>query len=81
MAPSRRDADRADMGRLYARNRIPVYWIVNIPEGQVEVYTDPTGRGARARYRQRHDYGRTEAVPLVLGGVEVARIPVAELLP
>jgi hypothetical protein len=33
--------DREVKGRVYARAGIPVYWIMNVADGQVEVYTDP----------------------------------------
>jgi Uma2 family endonuclease len=33
--------DRRDKGRIYARVGIPVYWIVNVVDRHVEVYTDP----------------------------------------
>ena len=35
--------DRNEKLKLYARNRIPDYWIVNIREAQIEVYRDPAG--------------------------------------
>ncbi len=51
--------DRSVKMPLYARAGIPESWLVNIPEGQVEIYSDPTdgayrrvevfGRGAEAR--------------------------------
>ncbi len=66
---------------LYARSSVPVYWIVNIPDGRVEVYTEPTGPDSSPDYRRRDDYPSGADVPLVLDGVEVARIAVAELLP
>jgi hypothetical protein len=75
------DFDRTEKQRTYARASIPIYWIVNIPEEQVEVYTDPTGPCDDPVYRTRRDYHRDEEVPLVLDGVEVARIPVRNLLP
>jgi Uma2 family endonuclease len=73
--------DRTLKARLYARSAIPVYWIINLIAGQVEVYTDPTGPDPSPAYRQRQDYSAADAVPLVLDGVEVARIPVRDLLP
>jgi Uma2 family endonuclease len=76
--------DRNWMGRIYGRAAIPVYWIVNIPDRQVEVYTDPTGPTdppESAGYRNRKDYREADAVPVVIRGQEVARIPVAGLLP
>jgi Uma2 family endonuclease len=75
------DQDRTEKQRIYARASIPVYWIVNIVEEQVEVYTDPTGDCDEPCYRSRRDYHRDEEVPLVLDGVEVARIPVRDVLP
>jgi Uma2 family endonuclease len=75
------DEDRGWKKQIYARARIPVYWIVNLVDSLVEVYTDPTGPADQPDYRQRRDYGPTEEVPLVLDGKEIARIPVSALLP
>lgn len=72
--------DRGRKARLYARARIPVYWIVNLQESEVEVYTNPKGARSRA-YCQRDDYGIDESVPLIIEGGEVGQIPVRELLP
>jgi Uma2 family endonuclease len=73
--------DRSLKQRLYARARVPVYWIVNLVDRQVEVYTDPTGPADEPTYRQRQDFLAGGQVPLTLGGQVVAVIPVAELLP
>jgi Uma2 family endonuclease len=73
--------DRGLKAEIYARAAIPIYWIVNLVAGQVEVYTNPTGPVPAPRYQQRDDYGPGDAVPLVLDGVEIARIPVHDLLP
>ncbi|MBL8799972.1 MAG: Uma2 family endonuclease [Planctomycetia bacterium] len=73
--------DRTTKKRIYARAQIPVYWIVNLIERQVEVYTEPTGPADEPDYRQRRDYGPAESVPVVLDGQEVGQIPVGELLP
>jgi Uma2 family endonuclease len=71
--------DREAKGPLYARERIQLYWIANLIDARVEVFTDPKAGKAPA-YRQRRDYTAGESVPLVLDGREVARIPVRELL-
>jgi hypothetical protein len=73
--------DRTVKARSFARAAIPIYWIVNLPERQVEVYTDPTGPGPQPAYRTRQDHAETASVPLVLDGHEVGRIPVRDLLP
>src|SRR5262249_32996457 len=65
--------DRQEKGRLYARAGIACYWIVNLVDRQIEVYTDPTGPGPSPVYRQRLDFVAADAVPLVLDGNEVTR--------
>ena len=73
--------DRNFKGPLYARERLPVYWIINLIDSQVEVYSEPTGRGKAAKYRQKDIYRSGDMVPLVLDGKEVAQIAVDDLLP
>ncbi len=73
--------DRGRKKRIYARARIPVYWIVNLIERQVEVYTEPAGTGQRADYRQRRDYRPDEEIPVILDGVLVGVLTMRELLP
>jgi Uma2 family endonuclease len=81
VAESSLDHDRTAKGRAYARAGVPIYWIVNLPDRQVEVYTDPTGPVPQPTYRTRRDYTQAETVPLVLDGREIARLPVGEMLP
>jgi Uma2 family endonuclease len=73
--------DRLFKKQLYARARIPIYWIVNLADNQVEVYGEPSGPAEQPDYRQRREYGLSEAVPMMIAGIEVGRIPVRELLP
>jgi Uma2 family endonuclease len=73
--------DRTVRHRLYARVAIPVYWIVNLVDRQIEVYTDPTGPGMDPpAYRQRQDYAADAEVPVVLDGREVGRLAVRDVL-
>ena len=62
----------------YGRAGIPVYWIVNLRDSQVEVYTDPDPAGG---YRSRVDYRPGDDVPVVIDGQVVGRIAVTDLLP
>lgn len=71
--------DRTLKLRIYARARIPVYWIVNLIDNRLEVYSDPFGDGSLATYRQHTDYPPTDEVPLIIDGQEVARLPLSEL--
>jgi Uma2 family endonuclease len=72
--------DRVEKAPLYARAAIPVYWIVNIAEGILEVYTDPTSKGA-AGYRKTEHFDINASAPLVIQGQMIASIPVKEILP
>ena len=64
---------------IYAAGHIPRYWIVNLIDCRVEVYTEPRG-GKKPTYKQLKTYGIDEEVPLVIDGKEMGRIPVKELL-
>lgn len=74
------EIDRADKTRVYARDGLPVYWIVNLVDGQIEVYTEPSGPSETPGYATRQDYRVGDAVPLVVAGVAVASLVVAEVL-
>ena len=80
VAESSLSDDRAK-ARIYAQAGIPTYWIVNLVNRQVEVYTQPSGAGANPAYGQRQDFAAGSHVPLVLAGVTVGQIAVADLLP
>lgn len=67
--------------RLYARNRIPQYWIVNLVDDQVEVYTHPSGPGDQPAYGECRVFLPGQSIPMVLDGRVVAQIPVDSLLP
>jgi Uma2 family endonuclease len=73
--------DRGFKKRLYARAGIPVYWIVNLPDNQCEVYTEPSGPEPQPDYRQHQNYGASDVIPVMLAGVEIGRIAVREFLP
>jgi Uma2 family endonuclease len=73
--------DRVTKRRLYAEARIPIYWIVNLLEGHVEVYADPSGPVEHPDYGQRQVYDAADVIPVVIEGTEVGRIAVHELLP
>ena len=69
--------DRGLKKRTYANAGIPVYWIINLAERKVEVYSEP----AASDYQQRQDYDADAEVPVVLDGQEVGRLAVRDLLP
>ena len=61
---------------MFAEAAVPVCWIVNIPDGRIEVYADPAG----SEYRSRSDYGLDAEVPLVPDGRVITSLPVRSLL-
>jgi Uma2 family endonuclease len=73
--------DRDDKGRIYARAGIECYWIVNLIDRQIEVYTSPSGPGPDPKFAQRVDYRGVEKVFLLLGGTAPIQIAVQDLLP
>jgi Uma2 family endonuclease len=73
--------DRGLKLRVYAAAGIVLYWIVNIPDARVEVYTQPTGSGDQATYAQVQHFGPAADLVLILGGVALAPIRVSDILP
>ena len=74
--------DREHKGSLYARARVPDYWIVNLVDRVLEVYREPAADPEAPfgwRYSALLRLGPADWVsPLAAPG---ARIPVADLLP
>jgi Uma2 family endonuclease len=70
--------DRGPKRSVFARARIPVYWIINLVARQVEVYTQPLKEG---RYRSRKVFKPGQQIPVVIGGQALRPIDVDDLLP
>jgi Uma2 family endonuclease len=62
---------------IYGTARIPVYWIVNIDDQQVEVYI----LKRRGGYGKARIYQRGESVPVDVDGIRVGLIAVNDMLP
>jgi Uma2 family endonuclease len=67
--------DRGWKKRMYASNGAPVYWIANLKERVVEVYSDPAGND----YRQNRVFTMTDNAPIELDGNTFGEIRVAAL--
>jgi len=74
--------DRERKGSLYARARIPDYWVVNVADRRLEVYREPVPDSAAPfgwRYGRSLALGPPDRVsPLA---APAADIPIADLLP
>jgi len=73
--------DQRDKTRIYARAGIPAYWIINLVDRRIEVYTQPSGPTAVPAYGAFQTFQPGDSVPLVLDGATVGSVPAAELLP
>lgn len=78
IADSSLAVDRDVMGRLYASGGVPVYWIVNLVDDLVEVYSDPDPVKG---YRSRVDHRRGDRIAVAVDGVEIGRLAVDDLIP
>jgi len=71
------DRDRNEKLSAYARGGIRVYWIINLVDRQIEVYTEP---GPRA-YGSRVDFQRGQTLPVVIDGQLLGHVAVDAILP
>jgi Uma2 family endonuclease len=67
--------------RLYARAGVPVYWIVNLVDGQLEVFTQPTGPSAAPEYRQAEARRRGDQVSVIIDDAPLGAVRVDDVLP
>ncbi|MGD9857881.1 MAG: Uma2 family endonuclease, partial [Planctomycetaceae bacterium] len=64
---------------MYAAEGIPVYWIVNLVDDQIEAHSSP--ELSRGVYQKRDIFRQGESIPIVLDGPAAAHIRVDEILP
>lgn len=75
------ERDRGIELRVYARAAIPAYWIVNLVDRQVEVFTGPSGAVHDPSYASCTVYPNDSEIPVILEGRQVGVLRVAELIP
>ena len=66
-----------DLMPIYGSGGVPVYWIVNLVDNQIEVYSNPCQTG----YRSSQVFRAGQEVPLVIAGTELGRVAVGDMLP
>jgi len=82
VADSTLTGDRGIKLHMYAEAGIVAYWIINIPDRQIEAYTQPRiEQNGTARYATQTMYTADDSLPLLLDGAAIAAIRVADLLP
>lgn len=65
--------------RIYASAGIPVYWIINLIDSVIEVYTQPLPE--EKRYGEKNVYGLEDTLPFILENKELATFTVKQFLP
>jgi Uma2 family endonuclease len=73
--------DRFAKWVIYASAGVPIYWIVDLNRGRLEIHSEPVGQGEAAYYTRTQILGPDDEVLLILDGREVARFAVREILP
>jgi Uma2 family endonuclease len=71
------EIDRGEKMAAYAIAEIPIYWIINLIDRQVEVYSVPL----QGRYQSSRVFKPGQTIPLAIDGEQAGRIAVADLLP
>jgi hypothetical protein len=73
--------DRGIKLSSYARAGISCYWIVNLVDRQIEVYTHPDAAADDPIYRDRAVFTGYQAVEIIVAGESVGGITTAAILP
>jgi Uma2 family endonuclease len=68
--------DRGPKLLAFARAGVPTYWILNLIDRQLEVYTSPDSAG----YKSRAILGPSDTAPIMIAGVEAGSISVGDIL-
>ncbi len=71
------DRDQGKKRFNHARSVIPIYWIVNLVDNQLEVYTRPEPNG----YQSSQILNAGQEISVMIDGHEAGRIAVADILP
>lgn len=81
VADSSLKQDQTTKQEIYARDGISIYWIINLVQKVIEVYTLPSGPQTEPVYKRREVYSLQDAVPLEMEGKVIATIRVSDIFP
>jgi hypothetical protein len=73
--------DRRLKGRIYARAGIALYWLLNLVDRELEVYTSASGPVPMPGYRERRIYRVEDKLSLVIRLDDLGMIRVRDILP
>lgn len=66
--------------QLYAAAMIPEYWIVNLNEQCIEIYTEPDSTDGSSCYRSVETFGIADVFSFRIAGSDLGQIDVAEII-
>jgi Uma2 family endonuclease len=81
VAESSLEFDRKVKLSIYGMAGIPIYWIVNLTDWQLEVYSEPSGEAEPSGYRGCRTLGPDDRVDLIIEGKVIGQIAVRDMLP
>jgi len=73
--------DRRLKGRVYARAGIANYWILNLIDGQLEVYSNPSGPVQMPGFHEHRVFRGDDKLSLVIGLDDLGMVRVADMIP
>lgn len=73
--------DRNWKRHIYARAGVPIYWVVDVNQNVVEVFSVPGVKDGEPDYISYQKYTVESEVPLMLDGQVLAKLAVKEILP
>ena len=72
--------DRGLKKRIYARAKVPLYWIVNLVDLRIEEYSDPSGTKKTPDYGNCRIYGPKEKIKVFVAGKEYGEFQLKRFL-
>jgi Uma2 family endonuclease len=73
--------DRRLKARIYSRAGILTYWLLNLMDSQLEVFTNPSGPVPMPGYQEHRVYRIEDRISLVIGLNDVGTIRIGNLIP
>lgn len=66
--------------RIYARAGIPVYWIVNLVNDQIEVFSNPTWAVKKPDFQDKEVFARDSRISVIVDGIACGELAVNDIL-
>ncbi|MGB0560393.1 MAG: Uma2 family endonuclease [Spirulinaceae cyanobacterium] len=67
--------------QLYAEAKIPCYWLINLPERSLTIYTEPMTQEGQSDYQKSETIAEMGVISVMVAGQEWGAIELSEVLP